>query len=233
MAADELNPSAGEHRETAVGDAWDELERRTRAESTEGGEPGGEPRRDGESCQGGVDPRHPQGARGPKSMRQPSLSPLRIRLAAAIALFALAAALVRIFLPAVVGDEPATPSAPPPAGRSAHPAATPHGARQAREKRSVRPRAGQGRRRAGRERAVGGAGMKQQRTSRRDGGRGSPRPVHSGPPTSSDPAMPGTTVAPRPESAPQPEEPAPGAPETPRTERGLVDGSHSSAEFGL
>ena len=233
MAADELNSSAGEHRETAVGDEWDELERRTEAESTEGGEPGGESRRDGESCQDEVDPRHPQGARDPRPTRRPALSPLRIRLAAAIALLALAVALVRIFLPAVVGSDPATPFAPPPAGRSAHPAATPHGARQAHEKRSVQPQAGQGRRRAGRERAVGGAGTKRQRTSRRDGGRGSSRPVHSGPPTSSDPSVPGTTVAPRPESAPQPEEPAPAPPEPPRTERGLVDGSHFSAEFGL
>jgi len=209
MAGDDLTSSIDE-RETGVAERdWDGVERDLGTHSSADGE--AEPRRLRDARDLEVTPR----------LNLPSYS---VRLAVVGALLALAAALLLIVIPTVVGNDPAGQSAPSKVGP--HPAAPPDEARRVRERRAARPGHGPVRRRARRER---GGGAKRETRGRR----GTRRPSHSTrvqPTPSTDSHSLGAPVAPAP---PPSVEPAPPPAEQPRGKEGLVDGARSSPEFGL
>jgi hypothetical protein len=209
MARDDLTSSTDE-RQTGVPERdWDGVERDLGTHSSGDGE--GEARCLRNTRDLDVTPR----------LSLPSYS---VRLAVMGTLLALAAALLLIVIPAVVGNDPAGQSAP---SKTRHrPAVTSDEARRIGERRPVQPGHRPGRHQAKRER---GGGAKRETRGRR----GTRRPSHStqGQPTPSiDSHALGAPVAPPPPSS---VEPAPPPAEQPRGKEGLADGSRSSPEFGL
>lgn len=209
MAGDDLTSSIDE-RQTGVAERdWDGVERDLGTHSSGDGE---------------VRPRRPRDTWDLELTPRPSLPSYSVRLAVAGTLLALAAALLLIVIPAVVGSDPPGQSAPSKA--EPRPAAPPDEARRVGESRPAQPGHRPGRRRAWRE---GGRGTKRKTRSHR----GTRQPSHSTrmqPTPSIDSHALGAPVAPTP---PPSVEPAPPPAEQPRGKGGLVDGSRSSPEFGL
>jgi hypothetical protein len=209
MAGDDLTSSIDEGQTGATERDWGGVERDLGTQSSADGE---------------AESRRPRDARDLEVTPRLSLPSHSVRLAVAGALLALAATLLLIVIPTVVGSDP--PGQPVPSKVEPRPAAIPDEAQRGRERRPARSEHRSGRHRAKRER--GGAAKRKTR-----GRRGTRRPSHSTraqPTPSIDSHALGAPAAPEP---PPSVEPAPPPAEPPRGEEGLVDGSRSSPEFGL
>jgi hypothetical protein len=171
-----------------------------------------------------VELRAPRDADLPRRARWRVSSTSRARLAAVLGLCVLLAALVLIALLAVRTGDPSSSSGRVPSGRAADLVVPARGARGARAKGPARL----GARRWRRARAE----RRERRASRRDGAPARNRRVE--PPARAEAGAPSVLppAVPAPESS-LPEEPASPPASRPRAEGGLIDGSRSSAEFGL
>lgn len=203
MAGDELTSSTDEQEAGKAERDWDGVERDLGTHAS-----------DGEARS-----RRLRDTRNLEVIPRPSLSSHSVRLAVAGALLALAAVLLLIVIPAVVGNSPAEKVGP-------RPAAPPDESRRVRERRPARARPKPTRHRAQRER---GGGTKRETRGRHRTRRPS-HPKRLQPTPSIDSHALGAPVAPVP---PPSVEPAPPPVEQPPGKEGLVDGSRSSSEFGL
>lgn len=209
MAGDDLTSSTDERQTGATERDWGGVERDLGTHSSADGE---------------AESRHLRDTRDLEVTPRLTLPSYSVRLAVAGALLALAAALLLIVIPTVVGSDP--PGQSVPSMVEPRPAAPPDEARRVRERRAAQPGHGSVRRRARRER---GGGAKRETRGRR----GTRRPSHSTrvqPTPLIDSHALGAPVAPTPPSS---VEPAPPPAEQPRGKEGLVDGARSSPEFGL
>ena len=208
MAEDSFDAvPAGEGLAAETGDPWSGLLSRV----------GEEPASEGAAADE-LAPQQDEPPRAGEDARMRSSS-LRVRLAVAVVLSLLSAALAGILLPALVGgdSEPGPHRAPVSGSAQA----------QRASERAIRPwhrsQRGAGRRRARREHAALKTRAGRHLALRRAG-----PPA----PTPAEPESPGTVLPPAP-PAPEPNAPSPPQPAQPRGETGLADGSRSSAEFGL
>jgi hypothetical protein len=229
MAADEFTSPAGESREAAAEDSWEELLGRTGIASAPGEEPTAELglARPEESERVG------ERASSPHKRTLPSLL---ARLGIAVALPVLAVALARLILPAAPGSDSAEPFHHAMSAGSTHRAIQPKRPPQAAALTQARAR---GRWVQRRKRVGARSSARRLQASHRThrpaaGSRPEAEPI--GPARAglvSAPSVAPPPSHPAPESALGPGEPAPPSAGKRGGEGGLQDGSRSSAEFGL